>query len=48
MRDPTVIERMKAIGAVADVLGPQAFRAFMRADHEKWQRVIKANNIKIE
>jgi tripartite-type tricarboxylate transporter receptor subunit TctC len=48
MRDPTVIGRMKAIGAVADALGPQAFRAFIRADYEKWQRVIKANNIKIE
>jgi tripartite-type tricarboxylate transporter receptor subunit TctC len=48
MRDPTVIERMKAIGAIAEVLGPQAFRAFMRADYEKWQRVISANNIKIE
>jgi tripartite-type tricarboxylate transporter receptor subunit TctC len=48
MRDPGVIERMKTIGAIANVKNPQEFRAFMRADYEKWQRVIKANNIKIE
>jgi len=48
MRDPAVIERMKAIGAVADAKGPQEFRAFMQADFAKWQRVIKANGISIE
>jgi tripartite-type tricarboxylate transporter receptor subunit TctC len=48
MRDSGVIERMKTIGAIANVKNPQEFRAFMRADYEKWQRVIKANNIKIE
>ena len=48
MKDPVVIERMKTIGAIADVKNPQQFRNFMRADYEKWQRVIKANNIHIE
>src|SRR6516165_2101246 len=48
MKDPGVIERMKTIGAIADVKNPREFRDFMRADHEKWQRVIKANNIHIE
>ena len=48
MRDPTVVERMKTIGAVADVKGPKEFRDFMAADFAKWQRVIKANNIRIE
>src|SRR6516162_4191142 len=48
MKDPVVIERMKTIGAIADVKNPQQFRDFMRADYEKWQRVIKANNIHME
>jgi tripartite-type tricarboxylate transporter receptor subunit TctC len=47
MKDPDVIERMRALGAIADVKNPEEFRAFMKADYEKWQRVIKANNIKI-
>ena len=47
MKDPGVIERMRALGAIAAVKNPQEFRAFMQADYEKWQRVIKANNIKI-
>jgi tripartite-type tricarboxylate transporter receptor subunit TctC len=48
MKDPTVVERMKSIGAVADVKGPTQFRDFMAADFAKWQRVIKANNIHLE
>jgi tripartite-type tricarboxylate transporter receptor subunit TctC len=48
MKDPAVIERMKAIGAVANVKGPSELRAFMTADYGKWQRVIKANGIRID
>jgi tripartite-type tricarboxylate transporter receptor subunit TctC len=47
MKDPGVIERMRALGAIADVKSPEEFHAFMNADYEKWRRVIKANNIKI-
>jgi tripartite-type tricarboxylate transporter receptor subunit TctC len=47
MKDPGVIERMRALGAIADVKNPEEFRAFMNADYEKWRRVIQANNIKI-
>jgi tripartite-type tricarboxylate transporter receptor subunit TctC len=47
MKDPGVIERMRALGAIAAVKNPAEFRAFMQADYEKWRRVIKANNIKI-
>jgi tripartite-type tricarboxylate transporter receptor subunit TctC len=47
MKDSGVIERMRALGAVADVKNPEEFRAFMNADYQKWRRVIKANNIKI-
>jgi tripartite-type tricarboxylate transporter receptor subunit TctC len=48
MKDPAVIERMKNIGAVANAKNPEEFRAFMRADYDKWQRVIKANGISID
>jgi tripartite-type tricarboxylate transporter receptor subunit TctC len=48
MKDPAVIERMKSIGAVADAKNPQEFRAFMRADYDKWRRVIKANGISVD
>lgn len=47
MKDPGVIERMRALGAIAAVKNPEEFRAFMRTDYEKWRRVIRANNIKI-
>ncbi len=47
MKDPGVIERMRALGAIADVKNPGQFHAFMNADYEKWRRVIQANNIKI-
>jgi tripartite-type tricarboxylate transporter receptor subunit TctC len=48
MADPAVVERMRKIGAVANVLDPEQFRAFMKADHEKWQRVIEANGISVD
>ena len=48
MADQAVVERMRKIGAVANVLDPEQFRAFMKADHEKWQRVIKANGISVD
>jgi tripartite-type tricarboxylate transporter receptor subunit TctC len=48
MKDPAVVERMKIIGAVANVKDPEGFRAFMTADYGKWQRVIKANGIRID
>jgi|SRR6516165_3328799 len=47
MEDPSVIEHMRALGAIAAVKNSEDFRAFMNADYEKWRRVIKANNIKI-
>jgi tripartite-type tricarboxylate transporter receptor subunit TctC len=47
MKDPGVIDRMRTLGAIADVKNPQEFRSFMNSDYEKWRRVIMANNIKI-
>ena len=47
-KDPAVVEKMKTIGAVANVKNPEEFRAFMQADYEKWQRVIKANGISVD
>jgi tripartite-type tricarboxylate transporter receptor subunit TctC len=47
-KDPAVVEKMKTIGAVANVKNPEEFRAFMQADYDKWQRVIKANGISVD
>jgi len=48
MKDPTVVERFNAVGALPVVKGPDEFKAFMKADYEKWQRVTKETGIKID
>ena len=41
-------ERMKALGAVTVADTPAEFAAFLRKDHERWARVIKASGVKAE
>ena len=41
-------ERMKALGAVTVADTPSEFAAFLKKDHERWARVIKASGVKAE
>jgi tripartite-type tricarboxylate transporter receptor subunit TctC len=39
--DPEVLTQLRNAGIAASYLGPQEFGAFMRAEHEKWGRVVR-------
>ncbi len=45
---PQTQERMKALGAVTVADTPGEFAAFLKKDHERWARVIKASGVKAE
>jgi tripartite-type tricarboxylate transporter receptor subunit TctC len=45
---PTVVERLKSLGATPIGSTPDEFADFMRAEHEKWGPIIKAAGIKAE
>jgi tripartite-type tricarboxylate transporter receptor subunit TctC len=45
---PETRERLKALGAVTVADTPTEFAAFLKKDHERWARVIKAANLKLE
>ena len=45
---PETQERMRALGAVTVADTPAEFAAFLRKDHERWARVIKASGVKAE
>jgi tripartite-type tricarboxylate transporter receptor subunit TctC len=45
---PTVVERLKSLGATPVGSTPDEFADFIRAEHEKWGPVIKAAGIKPE
>ena len=45
---PRTQERMKALGAVTVADTPAEFAAFLKKDHERWARVIKASGVKAE
>ena len=48
LRDPAVAEKLSAMGATAIGNAPAEFGAVMRADSEKWGRLIREANIKAE
>jgi len=48
LAQPHTQERMKALGAVTVADTPAEFAAFLRKDHERWERVIKASGVKAE
>ena len=48
LAQPPTQERMKALGAVTVADTPAEFAAFLRKDHERWERVIKASGVKAE
>lgn len=45
---PETRERLKALGAVTIADTPEQFAAFLKKDHERWARVIKAAHLKLE
>jgi tripartite-type tricarboxylate transporter receptor subunit TctC len=45
---PQTQERMKALGAITVADTPSEFAAFLKKDHERWARVIKASGVKAE
>jgi tripartite-type tricarboxylate transporter receptor subunit TctC len=48
MQEPDVRERYAALGIVPSPNSPAAFAALIRADHERWGRVVNRAGIKIE
>ncbi|MDH4323310.1 MAG: tripartite tricarboxylate transporter substrate binding protein [Betaproteobacteria bacterium] len=47
LQDPEVLAQLRNAGIAPSYLGPQEFGAFMRAEHEKWGRVVKATGATI-
>lgn len=41
LQDPEVLKQLRSAGIAPSYLGPQEFGAFMRAEHEKWGRVVR-------
>jgi tripartite-type tricarboxylate transporter receptor subunit TctC len=41
LKDPELIKTLRATGIAPSLLGPQELGAFMRAEHEKWGRVVR-------
>ncbi|HWL06267.1 MAG TPA: tripartite tricarboxylate transporter substrate binding protein [Xanthobacteraceae bacterium] len=48
MNEPDMAEKLAKVGALPDVRGPEEFKAFMKADYDKWQRVAKDTGIKLD
>ena len=48
LKDPAISEKLSAMGATAIGNAPEQFRAVMRADSEKWGRLIREAQIKAE
>jgi tripartite-type tricarboxylate transporter receptor subunit TctC len=45
---PETRERVRALGAVTIADTPSEFAAFLKKDHERWARVIKAAHLTLE
>lgn len=45
---PDVLERLAAIGGVPKLMAPEEFDAFTRSEKERWGRIIRRANIKVE
>jgi tripartite-type tricarboxylate transporter receptor subunit TctC len=48
LKQPETLERLSALGADISASSPEEFGAFMKAEREKWARVIKAAGIRAE
>jgi tripartite-type tricarboxylate transporter receptor subunit TctC len=47
LQDPEVQQSLRAAGIVPALLGPQDLGAFLRAEHEKWGRVVRETGAKV-
>jgi tripartite-type tricarboxylate transporter receptor subunit TctC len=41
LQDPEMVKQLRNAGIASSYLGPQEFGAFLRAEHEKWGRVVR-------
>jgi len=41
LQDPEMVKNLRAAGIAPTYMGPEAFGPFMRAEHEKWGKVVK-------
>lgn len=48
LRKPEMLESIKTMGYEPWVMSPQEFRAFIRSNHSKWGKVVKAAGLKQE
>ncbi len=48
LADPAVIDRLKAQYMVPVANTPEAFRAVLKAEHDRWAPIIAAGGIKTE
>jgi tripartite-type tricarboxylate transporter receptor subunit TctC len=48
LRAPNTLERLASDGSVAVASTPEAFAAFINAEHAKWSKVVREANIRVE
>ena len=48
LRKPAIQERIDNLGGVAVLRGPREFTAYIRAETDKWAKVVKAVNISVD
>jgi tripartite-type tricarboxylate transporter receptor subunit TctC len=48
LKSPEMQERLASLGMEASGMSPAEFAAFQRSEIEKWARVVKAANVKID
>jgi tripartite-type tricarboxylate transporter receptor subunit TctC len=48
VKSPETRERFASLGADAESTTPDAFRKYLRADVEKWAKVVKAAGVSAE
>jgi len=46
LREPEIVERIRAVGAVPQGISPEEFTAFMRAEIAKWGPVVQRANVR--
>jgi len=48
LTDPTIKARLESLGSVPNPMSPEQFRTFIVAETEKWAKVLKYANVKME